>query len=78
MGLIGRGGNKGVFLFDWSFLVLTQSNCNSPITAKGFGGAVIPLFSSAFAGSFPHFSCKEMSDLEKINLFRLILFNIFL
>ena len=51
----------------------------SPIAAKGFGGAVSPLFDPAFTGSFPHFSYNKVPDLQqKINLFSLILFNIFL
>ena len=56
-----RGRNK-VSLFDRSFLVLTQSHCSSPITANGFGREVSPLFFPAFAGSFPHFSYKGVSD----------------
>ena len=31
-------------------------------TTKDFGSAVIPLFCLAFAGSFPHFSYKEVPD----------------
>ena len=51
----------------------------SPIAAKGFGGAVSPLFDPAFTGSFPHFSYNKVPDLQqKINLFSLILFNIFM
>ena len=48
------------FLFDRSFLVLTQSHCSSPIVTKRFGGAVSPLFHLAFAGSFPYLSYIEM------------------
>ena len=70
-------GQNKVFLFDRSFLVLTESHRSSPIATKGFGGAVNPLFCLAFVGSFPHFSYKEAPDLQKINLFTIILFNIF-
>ena len=44
-------------------LILTQSHCSSPITTTGFGCAVGPLFGPVFAGSFPHFSYKEVVDL---------------
>ena len=65
-------------MFEQSFLVLTQLHCSWPIATKGFGRAVSPLFCPAFAGSFPYLSNKEVPDLCKINLFTLILFNIFL
>ena len=55
-------GRNNLFLLDWSFLVLMQSHCSSPIATKDFGSAVIPLFCLAFAGSFPHFSYKEVPD----------------
>ena len=31
------------------------------------GGEVSLLFDVAFTGSFPHFSCKEVPDLQKNN-----------
>ena len=71
-----RGWNKN-FLFDRSFLLLTKSHCSSPIATESFGSAVNPLFDPAFT-HFPHFSFKEVPELKKINLFTLILFNIFL
>ena len=71
-------GRSKAFLFDWSFLLLIQSSRSSPIATKGFGGAVRPLFCPAFSGSVPNFSYKKVPDLKKINLFTLILFNIFL
>ena len=40
-----------------------------PVANKGFRGAVSPLFDPGFTGSFCHFSCKEVPDLQKINLF---------
>ena len=52
-----RAQNK-TLLFDWSLLVLMNSYCSSPIAPKGLHGAVSPLSSAAFAGSFPHFSHK--------------------
>ena len=55
-------GRNNLFLLDWPFLVLMQSHCSSPIATKDFGNAVIPLFCPAFAGSFPHFSYKEVPD----------------
>ena len=54
-----------------------KPHCCSLIATKGFSGAVSHLFDPAFAGSFPHFSYKEVPDLQKVNLFTLILFNIF-
>ena len=70
----------------WNKLFLTSHFCCwgklhyiSPIATTSFGGAVSPLFDPAFTGSFPHFSYNKVSDLQqKINLFSLILFNIFL
>ena len=76
IGFYSRGWNV-FFLFDWSFLVLTKITLLFTYCNKGFGGAVSHLFDPAFAGSFPHFSYKEVPDLQKINLFTLILFNIF-
>ena len=55
-----------------------KSHCSSPIPTKGFGGAVNLLFDPAFTGNFPYFSYKVVPDLQKINLFKLILINIFL
>ena len=71
-----QGRNK-VFLFGQSFFVLTQSHCSSPITTKSCAGAVRPLFCTSFIRSFPHFSYKEVPNLQKINLFTLVLFNFF-
>ena len=75
-----RGRNK-VFLFDRSVKrtkMGRKSHCSSHIATKGFGGAVIPLFDPAFTGSFPLFSYKEVPDLQKINLFTFIWFNLLL
>ena len=47
-----------------------KSHCSSSIATKDFGGAVSPLFHSAFTASIPHFSYKAMP--QKINLFTLI------
>ena len=71
-----RGRNK-FFLFDRSFLLLTYSNCSSPIATKGFAGAVLSLFSTSFTRSFSHFNYKEVPNQQKINLFKLVLFNFF-
>ena len=65
--------NKSIHTFIHNIHVLLN-----PVYCKAFGGTVGPLFSPAFAGSFSHFSCKEIPDLYKINHFGLILFNIFL
>ena len=46
-----------------------KSHCSSPITTKGFGGAVSFLFCSAFAKSSLHFRCKEVFDLQKYSTF---------
>ena len=54
-----------------------KSHCSSPVPTKGFGGAVNLLFDPAFTGNFPYFSYKVVPDLQKINLFKLILINIF-
>ena len=65
-------------MFDWSFLVLTNSYCSSPIATNDLGCAVTPLFDPPVTRSFPLFSYKEVPDLQKINLFMFILFNFFL
>ena len=49
-----------------------KSHCSSSIATKDFGGAVSPLFHSAFTASIPHFSYKAVP--QKINLFTLILY----
>ena len=54
-----------------------ESYFSSSIATKGFGGAVSSIFDAAFTRSFPHFSFKEVLDLQKINLFTLILFSFF-
>ena len=36
-----------------------KSYCSSPITTKGFGGALSPLFDPAFTGSFPISAIKK-------------------
>ena len=69
--------SKYVYFFDRVFLVLTQLHCSS-FSTKDFGVAVNPLFCPALTGSFPYFSYKEVLDFQKINLFTIILFNIFL
>ena len=60
--LLHRGWNK-FFLFDRLFLLLTWSNCSSPIATKGFAGAVRSLFCTSFTRSFSHFSYKKVPNL---------------
>ena len=60
--LLHRGWNK-FFLFDRLFLLLTWSNCSSPIATKGFAGAVCSLFCTSFTRSFSHFSYKKVPNL---------------
>ena len=62
-----RGWSK-VFLFDRSFLLLTQSHCCLPIVTKSFGSAVSPLFCPAFAGSSLRFNYEEEHDWQKVNV----------
>ena len=49
--LLHRGWNK--FLFDRLFLLLTWSNCSSPIATKGFAGAVRSCFVHLSLEAFP-------------------------
>ena len=65
------------FCLTGHFWCWQKSHCCSLIATKGFGGAASHLSDPAFAESFPHCSYKEVPDLQKINLFTLILFNIF-
>ena len=67
-----------LFYLTGHFWCWYKSHCSWPIATKGFGGVVISLFCPVFAGSFSHFSYKEVPNLQEINLSALILFNIFL
>ena len=76
---LGLSNRLGISFFSLTghFWCWWKPKCSSPIATKGFGGAVSPLFDPAFNGSVPHFSYKEMLDLQENNLFTLALFNIF-
>ena len=73
-----KGRNKVFFNLTGHFWCSRKSRCSSPVASNGFGCAVNPLFYPAFTGNFPHFSYKEVPNLQKINLFTFILFYIFL
>ena len=64
----GFAGVEVRFLFDRSFLLLTQSHCSLPIATKSFGSAVSPLFCPAFAGSSLCFNYREERDWQKVNV----------
>ena len=76
--ILGRGHNKAFFCLIGHFWCWQKTYCRSLIVTKGCGGIVSPLFTPTFTGSFQYFSYKDIPDLQKINLFTLILFNIFL
>ena len=72
------GAEIRFFCLTGCFWCWCKSHWSSHIATKDFHYAVSPLFCLAFAVNFPNFSYKEFIDLQKINLFTLILFNIFL
>ena len=66
-----------LFCLTCHFWVWWKSHCSSPIAAKSFGNAKTLLFFPAFAGSFPCFSYKEVSDWQKISLSTHLFYSIF-
>ena len=64
-------GLSNVFYLIGHFWCWCKTYCSSLIATKGFGKAVSPIFFPAFAVRFSHFNCKEVADLQKINLLNL-------